>query len=99
MALNLMGGVIQRLESLRKYGFGTLLLFGDNEKRAIVGGYIIRGKELPPEMSESVDFDVFDFRKVNLDDASDKKYFEDILCWEGDFNGNPLKFNQGKVFK
>lgn len=96
---NLIGGYIQRLESLRKYGFVSFVLFGTNGNLSISGAFVVRGKVLPAEVTECPDSTSYDFTPVKLDDASDRKKFDDYLCWEGEFGGNPLPFNQGKIFK
>ena len=99
MSANLMNGFLQHLNALKKYGFGSIILLGDDVKSEIHGVFIVRGSELPKEMTESAEYHVYDFRKANIEDDAEKQYIEDILCWDGTFNGNPLKFNQGKVFK
>jgi len=96
---NLIGGFIQRLESLRKYGFGTLLLFGTDGNLEISGSFIVRGKSIPPELTECPDYTSYDFTPVNLHDARDKRKFDDYLCWDGDFGGISLPYSQGKTFK
>ena len=95
MSSNLMGGFLQRLESLRKYGMGSLVLLGDNDKSEIHGCFIVRGKELPEEVTGSPDYHVYDFRKIDPSNEADRVLAEDLFCWEGTFNGNPLKYNQG----
>jgi len=99
MSLNLIGGFFQRLDSFRKRGFGTLILFGDNEKSAIAGVFLVSGStELIPELSETPDAASYNFVKVDVNDAAQKEKVDNYLCWENiEYQG--LKFNQGKVFK
>jgi len=97
---NLIGGFIQRLESLRKYGFASLLLFGSDGNLEISGVFVVRGHELPAEVTECPDYTSYDFTSVKLDDNVDRVKFDDYLCWEGTFGGSTsLPVNQGKVFK
>jgi len=96
---NLMGGFIQRLESLRKYGFGSLLLFGKDGDLEISGVWVVRGTELPPELTECPDFASYNFTKLNHNDEAEKAKFDDYLCWDGSFGGKAKPFNQGKNFK
>jgi len=94
-----MGGFIQRLESLRKYGFGSLLLFGTDGNLEISGVWLVRGTELPEEITGCPDAPSYNFTKLNHASEADRKKFDDYLTWEGEFGGNPLPFSQGKIFK
>ena len=94
-----MGGFIQRLESLRKYGFGSLLLFGTDGNLEISGVWLVRGTELPEEVTGCPDYTSYNFTKLNHANEAERKKFDDYLTWEGEFGGNPLPFSQGKIFK
>jgi len=96
---NLMGGFIQRLESLRKYGFGSLILFGSDGNLEIGGAWLVRGKELPEEVTGCPDFTSYDFIRIDHTNSEQRLIFDDYLTWEGGFGGKPLPFTQGKVFK
>jgi len=96
-SLNLIGGFFQRLESFRKRGFGTLNLFGDNEKSAIHGAFLIQGKGLPFELTDCPDFPSYDFVQVDVKDDAQRKRVDDLYAWEGEYDG--LKFSSGKVYK
>jgi len=101
---NLVGGFVQRLDPLRKYGFGSMLIFGDEEstpkKYEVSGVWLVRGKDLPAEMTECEDSAHYNFRKLDLNNPADKKLAEDFFAWEGNFGGNHLKFlDNGRVFK
>jgi len=97
MSLNLIGGFFQRLDEFRKRGMGTLILFGDNEKSAIAGCFVIQGLEIPTSLSECPDFPSYDFVRADPEDETQRKRLDDYFAWEGKFQG--LKFNSGKVFK
>ncbi|KAJ0049847.1 hypothetical protein NL108_005151, partial [Boleophthalmus pectinirostris] len=46
MSCNLIGGMLQRLDKLRKNAFASVLLFGTANNHAISGLWILRGQEL-----------------------------------------------------
>ena len=59
MTSNLIGGWLQGLDPLRKYGFGSLGIFGDENKEGetfeIHAVWIFRGQEVPFEMKDNID--------------------------------------------
>ena len=97
MVANGLNGWIQRLDPLRKYGFGSLIIFGNGTSEPFVtkGIWLFRGKEIPKEMTDCDDCELYDWTRVDLE--KDKPLASALLAWEGDFGG--LHFNQGKVFK
>jgi len=99
MTCNLIGGFIQRLDELRKYGFGSLLIFGEEPNLEISGCWLFRGLEVPEEMKECPDSESYTFRKADLSSDADKELIGDYWAWEGKFGGRDKPFNQGKVFK
>jgi len=100
MTNNLIGGWVQRLDELRKYGFGCILIFGEEPKLQVSSVWLFRGPEPPAEMKESDDFPSYEWRKLDHKDEKDRKLIEDYFAWNGDFGGNRPAFNdQGKVFK
>jgi elongation factor 1-gamma len=99
MTCNFVGGFIQRLDPLRKYAFGSLLIFGNDPKLEIHGCFLFRGKDLPPQSKEIDDFELYDWKKVNIDDAAQREKANDFFAWDGSFGGLGLPFNQGKTFK
>jgi len=98
MTCNLLGGWIQRLDKLRKYGFGSLIIFGEEPKLEVAGAWIFRGPEPPQEMKETDDYDLYTWRKVNYDDDAERTLVDDLFSWSGTFGSN-RHFNQGKIFK
>lgn len=97
---NLVTGFCQRMETrkLHNYGFGSILLFGEKDIE-IVAGWIFRGKDLPDLLKEVPDYESHKFSPISKDDAAQKAFFEDLLCWDGEFAGMEKKFQQGKNFK
>jgi elongation factor 1-gamma len=97
MTCNLVNGFFQRVEKLRKYGFGSVVIFGDEPKLEIGSCWLFRGTEIPPEMQECDDAEHYTWRKADVKDEATKNLISSYWSWEGDFGGK--KFNQGKIFK
>lgn len=51
MSCNLMSGMFQRLEKMRKWAFGSMLLFGEDYKNSISGLWVWRGQDLAFKVS------------------------------------------------
>jgi len=100
MTANLIGGFIQRVEKLRKYGFGSIIIFGEEEAPpfTVSSVWLVRGLELPAEMKECDDYEHYNWKKADTDDAATRELINDFLAWDGKF-GDGRKFNQGKIFK
>jgi elongation factor 1-gamma len=94
MVANSLTGWIQRLDPLRKYGFGSLCIFGMNRPYEVETFWMFRGKEIPKEMLDCDDSELYDWVRA---DEKDKAKIDAFLAWEGDFGGRT--FNQGKIFK
>lgn len=97
MSSNLVGGFFQRLERARKYAFGSMVILGEDNKNEITGFFVIRGQEIPPEVSEAADFDSYTFVKVNTDDAAVREKYNAVIAWDEKINGKT--FADGKIFK
>jgi len=101
MTNNFVGGWLQRLDKLRKYGFGSVLIFGEEPSLSISSAWLFRGQEVPKEMTECDDYELYNWRKVSEENAEEKALVEDLWAWNGKF-GVPegrLFLDQGKVFK
>jgi len=98
MTCNLIGGWIQRLDKLRKYGFGSLAIFGQEPTLEIQGVWLFRGQEPPEEMKETVDYENYTWKKLDPADKASQELVNDFWAWDGSFGGNK-SFNQGKIFK
>jgi len=95
---NLLNGFYQRLERLRKYGFGSMAIFGTEPNNLSISGiWLFRGKEVPAEMYEVDDYVHYDFKKLDVNNQTDKALIEDYFAWDGSFGGK--QFNQGKIYK
>jgi len=99
MTVNLLGGYIQRLDKLRKYGFGSLVIFGSEPTLSIAVCFLVRGQEIPPELSECDDSENYTWRRADVSNPNDRELINDFWAWDGKFGGRTLPFNQGKIFK
>jgi len=69
MTRNLAAGFIQRLETFRKYSFGTWGVYGDEPNLEIRGLFLWRGLEEPAEIKEHVSYEYHKFTKLEFNDA------------------------------
>jgi len=93
MTSNLLGGFIQRLDKLRKYGFGSLAILGEEPKLEIEVCFLFRGQDIPAEMLECDDSEHYTWTKVNTDDAEQRERVNQFWAWD------MPRFNQAKAFK
>jgi len=99
MSCNLIAGMYQRLDKLRKNAFASMALFGSDNNSTISGLWIWRGQELvfPLSPDWTIDYDSYTWRKLDPKSEEAKKMVHEYFTWEGEFGGK--KFNQGKIFK
>jgi len=98
---NLVGGFFQRLDAVRKYGFGSIIIFGEENNMQISACFLLRGTEIPQVFKEVEDSELYDWSRVDTDDEKQRKIVDNFWCWDGDFDvySGGLPFNQGKIFK
>jgi len=100
MSCNLMGGMFQRLEKLKKNAFASAMLFGENNDSTISAIWVFKGQELAFDLNEDwqVDYSSYEWKKLDPSTPDTKALVEQYWKWEGkDIEGR--KFNQGKIFK
>jgi len=99
MSCNLIAGMYQRLDKMRKHAFGSMCLFGVDNKSTISGVWVWRSHELAFKLSDDwqTDFESYTWKQLDPTNADAKKTVNEYFAWEGQFNGK--KFNQGKIFK
>jgi elongation factor 1-gamma len=99
MSCNLVTGMFQRLDRMRKHAFGSVIVFGEDNKSTLSGLWIWRGQDLAFTLSDDLqtDFESYDWIKLDPNSEDTKKKIAQYFSWEGDFEGK--KFNQGKIFK
>lgn len=100
MSCNLITGMFQRLDKMRKQAFSSVCLFGEDNNSTISGIWVWRGQELAFTMSPDwqVDYEVYDWKKLNPADEETKKLVAQYFSWTGTDKAG-RKFNQGKIFK
>lgn len=100
MSCNLIGGMYQRLDKMRKAAFASACLFGTDNDSSISGIWVWRGQELafPLCPDWQIDYESYDWTKLDPSDEKTKELVKQYFSWTGtDKNGR--KFNQGKIFK
>lgn len=67
MSCNLIGGMFQRLDKMRKNAFGSMALFGENNNSTISGIWFWRGQELAFTLSPDwqIDYDSYEWKKLD----------------------------------
>ncbi|CAH2325086.1 elongation factor 1-gamma [Pelobates cultripes] len=101
MSCNLITGMFQRLDKLRKTAFASVILFGTNNDSTISGVWIFRGHDLAFTLSEDwqIDYESYNWRKLDSDSEECKTLVKEYFSWEGEFKNVGKPFNQGKIFK
>lgn len=100
MSCNLITGMFQRLDKMRKQAFASVCLFGEDNDSTISGIWVWRGQELAFTLSPDwqIDYEVYDWKKLDAKSEETKKLVAQYFSWSGtDKQGR--KFNQGKIFK
>jgi len=101
MTCNLVGGFLQRLDAVRKYGFGSIIIFGEEKNLVVSACFLLRGTELPQVFKEVEDSEVYEWTQVNTDNEASRKIVDSFWSWDGEFGefSAGLPYNQGKIFK
>jgi elongation factor 1-gamma len=101
MSCNLITGMLQRLDKLRKYAFSSMAVFGEDNNNQIAGIWVWKGQDLVFPLSEDwqVDFASYEWTKLEPAQPETKALVNEYLLWEGEFKDVGKKFNQGKIFK
>jgi len=99
MSCNLVAGMFQRLDKMRKHAFGSMIIFGEDDNSTISGVWMWRGQDLAFSLSPDlqIDSESYRWKKLDYDSPETKKLITEYFAWEGNFEGK--KFNQGKIFK
>ncbi|KAK5643649.1 hypothetical protein RI129_007494 [Pyrocoelia pectoralis] len=100
MSCNLITGMFQRLDKMRKQAFASVCLFGADNDSSISGIWVWRGQELAFNLSPDwqIDYESYDWKKLDPTSDETKKMVEQYFAWTAtDSKGR--KFNQGKIFK
>lgn len=100
MSCNLITGMFQRLDKMRKQAFASCCLFGEDNNSTISGVWVWRGHDLAFELSPDwqIDYESYDWKKLDAKSEETKKLVTQYFSWTGTDKGG-RKFNQGKIFK
>ncbi|XP_017767879.1 PREDICTED: elongation factor 1-gamma [Nicrophorus vespilloides] len=100
MSCNLITGMFQRLDKMRKQAFASVCLFGEDNNSTISGIWVWRGQELAFNLCPDwqIDYEVYDWKKLDPSTEETKNLVKQYFSWTGTDKGN-RKFNQGKIFK
>lgn len=100
MSCNLIGGMYQRLDKMRKAAFASACLFGTDNDSTISGIWVWRGQDLAFSLCPDwqIDYESYSWKKLDPSAQETKDLVKQYFSWSGtDKDGR--KFNQGKVFK
>lgn len=100
MSCNLIGGMFQRLDKMRKQSFASCCLFGEDNNSTISGIWVWRGQDLvfPLSPDWQIDYETYDWKKLDAKSEETKKLVTQYFSWTGtDKDGR--KFKEGKIFK
>ncbi|KIM61852.1 hypothetical protein SCLCIDRAFT_1215673 [Scleroderma citrinum Foug A] len=97
MSSNQIGGFFNRLEASRKYLFGSMGVLGEPNNSIISGVLVLRGQDAKAVVECAPDYESYEYRKLDLENAEDKSFFEGALAWDLEVDGK--KFKDGKNFK
>ncbi|XP_033647106.1 elongation factor 1-gamma-like [Asterias rubens] len=99
MSCNLINGMFQRLDRIRKHSFAVCIIFGKDNDSTISGIWFWRGHNLIFERSEDwqVDSESYNFTKLDVDAPATKKMVAEYFACEGEFDGK--KVLDYKIFK
>ncbi len=107
MTANLASGFLQRCDPIRKFGFGNLIIAQDLKEQHLnmFGAWLFRGTDLIEEMKAGTYFEIADaecytWERLNPEDATDRKFIDDVWSWESDDHfGGRGDLVEGKTFK
>jgi len=101
MAANLVGGMFQRIEKLRKHAFASCVVGGATRDLNITGLWFWRGQSLAFERSQDwmIDYEVYAWKKLDWDAAETKKLVSAYWKWDEAEKYGGKAFNEGKIYK
>jgi len=98
MSCNLVSGMFQRLDRMRKHSFGSVILFGKDNDTTISGVWVWKGQDLAFTLSEDlqIDYESYSWKKLDPESDETKTMVKEYFDGKGDFDGKSL--NQCKTF-
>merc|ERR1711920_666697 len=91
MSCNLVGGMFQRLEKMKKNAFASAILFGENNNSSISGIWVWKGQELAFDLCEdwAIDSGSYDWKKLDPKSEECKNLIAQLLEVGGSRPGRP----------
>jgi len=101
MACNLVGGMFQRLDKLRKHAFANAIIGGVNNDLNITQLWFWRGQNLAFErdVNWQTDYDIYEWRKIEWDSQEAKDLVSAYWMWDEKAKFDGKAFNNGKTYK
>ena len=101
MSSNLVRGALQRLDKARKQSFGSMVVFGEDNKNTIAGLWVWRGQDLMFNLTEDwqVDYESYDWKKLDPKADETKQLVELFFKQSEDSVYKGKKYADGKIFK
>ncbi|KAH0478562.1 MAG: uncharacterized protein KVP18_003973 [Porospora cf. gigantea A] len=97
---NLLGGFLQRVDTnYRKNSFGIFQVLGDGDDFNYHGVWLIRGHELPFELTDHPSFEYHIFTKLDHNKEEDKKIVADYWCSDAPEKIEGKNIHDCKMFK
>uniref|UniRef100_A0A0V0I820 Putative elongation factor 1-gamma 2-like n=1 Tax=Solanum chacoense TaxID=4108 RepID=A0A0V0I820_SOLCH len=98
VTLNKVGGFLQRMDLVRKYAFGKMLIVGSEAPFKVQGLWLFRGKEIPKFVMEEVyDMELYEWKEVDINDEAQKERVSQMIEDHEPFEGEALL--DAKCFK
>lgn len=98
VTLNKVSGFLQRMDLVRKYAFGKMLVIGSEPPYKVKGLWLFRGKEIPQfVLDECYDMELYDWTKVDITDEAQKERVNAMIEDQEPFEGEALL--DAKCFK
>lgn len=101
MAANLVGGMFQRIEKLRKHAFASCVVGGSTRDLNITGLWFWRGQTLAFERSQDwmIDYEVYEWKKLDWDAPETKALVSAYWKWDESQKFGGKAFNEAKIYK
>lgn len=77
---NLMTGFLTRADQCRKYALAVQGVYGEEPDFETCGVWLWRGTEILEPLKEHSQFEVYQFKKLNIEDSKDKALIEEYWC-------------------
>lgn len=98
VTMNKVGGFLQRMDLVRKYAFGKMLVIGSEPPFKVKGLWLFRGQEIPQfVIDECYDMELYEWKKVDLSDEAQKERVNQMIEDQEPFEGEALL--DAKCFK